>query len=230
MRGLLIAFDGLDSSGKATQVLELEKRLEHLGYRVRHFETPDYTTPSGVELKARLQGSLGEWSTTPWDVKMRYFSRNRAEHKEEVLAALAAGDMVVYDRYVGSSLAFITAEALNTQEIDLYRQEVHETIRREEYVTNGMPEENVAIFLDVPPDIASVLLDRRKNAQGDADEYSDHIALQQRLYKEYDELIRDKPELWLRIKCTQGSELLSIDAVSELVWEGLIRKFPALRK
>jgi dTMP kinase len=230
MRGLLIAFDGLDSSGKATQVRELENRLEHAGHRVHHFETPDYSTPSGQELKLRLQGALGDWQTTPWDVKMRYFSRNRAEHKEEVLAALANGDMVVYDRYVQSSLAFITAEALAAQEIDLYRSQVHETIRREEYMTNGMPEENVAIYLDVPPAVSAVLLKKRKDFRGDSDEYSDRLHVQERLYKEYDELITASPERWLRISCTQGSELLPIAAVSELVWEGLMHRFPALKK
>lgn len=229
MKGLLIAFDGLDSSGKATQVRELGKRLEHVGHRVHYFQTPDYTTPSGQKLKLRLQGKLGDWAATGWEEKMRYFSANRAEHKEEVEAALAAGRVVLYDRYVQSSVAFITVEALLPQETDLFRDKIQETVRYEEYTRHGMPRENLSIFLDVPPRVATTLLAERKNQRSDADEYSDLISLQERLYNEYDQLTKTRPEVWLRVACTAGTELLPIDAVSELVWEGLLHNFPALR-
>jgi dTMP kinase len=230
MKGLLIAFDGLDSTGKATQVRELGKRLEHNGHRVHHWQTPDYTTPSGQQLKLRLQGKLGDWHATPWEEKMRYFSANRAEHKDEVLAALAAGDIVIYDRYVQSSVAFMTVEAGLVQEMDLLRQKVQAAVRHDEYDTHGMPHEHVSIFLDVPPAVAVALLNKRKDQHQEDDEYTDHISVQERLYNEYDLMMAAEPARWLRIACTEGSELLPIAAVSELVWEGLIRRFPALQK
>lgn len=228
MRGLLLAFDGLDSSGKATQVRQLIARLELTHHRVHHFQTPDYTTPSGQELQLRLQGKMGDWHATPWEEKMRYFAANRAEHKEEVVAALNAGDVVVYDRYVPSSFAFMTIEALSPQETELYRKSVYDAVAKEEYVRRGMPKENVSIFLDVPPPRAVTLLAQRKAAGQHADEYTDHIQVQERLYNEYDVMIHEMPENFLRIACVEGSELLSIEAVSELVWEGLKARFPGL--
>jgi dTMP kinase len=238
MSGLLISFDGLDSTGKATQVRQLIARLELNRHRVHHWQSPDYTTRSGQELKLRLQDKLGNWRTTPWETKMRYFAANRAEHKDEVLAALRAGDIVVYDRYVQSSLAFIACEALvpppaeraglAAENTDRFRSQVHETVNLEEYTKNGMPQANVSIFLDVPPRVAATLLTRRKENLRDQDEYTDHLAIQERLYNEYDQLINAQPQHWLRVKCVEGSELLPVEAVSELVWKGLQARFPEL--
>lgn len=230
MRGILIAFDGLDSTGKATQVRQLVNRLQLIGHTVRSWQTPDYTTTSGRELKLRLQGKLGDWSATSWEEKMHLFAANRAEHKDEVVSALSAGHIVVYDRYVASSLAFITTEALPPQEADLYRDKVYQAIRSEEYIKHGMPHENISIFLDVPPSIAGSLLSTRKKQHNHTTEYTDHITVQERLYNEYDFMIAEHPERWLRIKCLEGTELLNIEAVSELVWEGLAQRFVGFRQ
>lgn len=227
-KGLLIAFDGLDSSGKATQVRELVRRLSNHGHRVHQFQTPDYDTPSGRELQLRLQGKMGDWQSTRWEEKMKYFADNRTEHKAEVMAALHAGDIVVYDRYVVSSLAFITIEALVPQETDLYRAKVHATVKREEYVKNGMPKEHVSVFLDVPPAIALNLLEERKMTQQQADEYTDHLVVQQRLYNEYDYMATQDPRHFLRVRCVEGPQLLSIADVAEYVWAGLHERFVEL--
>lgn len=229
-KGLLISFDGLDSTGKATQTKKFLERLRAQGTKVLELSTPDYTTPLGQELKLRLQGKLGNWKNTPWQEKLRYFAHNRAEHKEEVIAALERGDIVVYDRYVPSSLAFITVEALPPQEADLFRKEIHQAIEREEYEIHKMPKEDVSVFLDVPPDIANKLLDYRKKHNQDEDEYTDHLHIQERLYNEYDVMCDEQPNRFCRIHCRDDGHILGIDEISELVWQSLIRRFPGLEK
>lgn len=226
-KGLLISFDGLDSTGKATQTKKCVERLRAHGLRVLEMATPDYTTPLGQELKMRLQNKIGNWQQTPWQEKLRYFAHNRAEHREEVIAALQHGDIVVYDRYIPSSLAFITVEALPAQEADLFRKDVHRAIEREEYEIHKMPKEDVSIFLDVPPDIANKLLDYRKKHNQDEDEYTDHLHVQERLYNEYDIMCHEQPSRFCRIHCRDNGNMLSIDEISELVWQSLIRRFPS---
>ena len=227
-RGLLISFDGVDSSGKETQAKALVDRLRYQGYTVRQFVTPDYSTPSGRDLKLRLQGKKGDWASTSWEEKMRYFANNRAEHKEEVLDALDTGEMVVYDRYVPSSLAFVAIEALLAQEVSIWREDVYNAVRDYEYGQHKMPREDVSIFLDVPPKVSAELLEKRKEKLQDEDEYTDHLHVQERLYNEYLELLKAMPERFLRIPCLDGNELLPITATQELVWEGLTARFPEL--
>lgn len=228
--GLLISFDGLDSSGKATQTRHLANRLRYIGHSVQKFATPDYSTSSGQELKARLQNKIGNWQQTSWDEKMRLFARNRAEHREEVVAALDRGEIVIYDRYVPSSLAFITVEALVPQETELRRPEIHRVVTQYEYQHHAMPKEACSIFLDVPALTAVTLLENRKAEQGHENEYTDHLHVQERLYNEYDFLCTSDPAHYLHIQCLEGDELLSVDDTAELVWTNLIAKFPNLTR
>lgn len=216
-KGVLVSFDGLDSSGKATQVRLFCERLKASGREVLKLETPDYTTPSGQDLKMRLQGKVGDWHNTSWQEKLGYFATNRAEHKEEVLNTLTAGGVVVYDRYVPSSLIFMEVEAGSDED----RKDVHETVESVEYGDNGMPHEVVSIFLDVPPAIALKLLGGRKQQRGDEDEYTDTLEVQQRMYDAYVRVCNEQPQRMKRIICIENGALLSPEAIAETIWHTL---------
>ncbi|PIT97991.1 MAG: hypothetical protein COT71_03110 [Candidatus Andersenbacteria bacterium CG10_big_fil_rev_8_21_14_0_10_54_11] len=227
MKGLLISFDGLDASGKATQTRLLIERLRSQNLTVHTFGTPDYTTPTGQELRAYLQGKLDDWSAMPWQKKMRLFADNRAEHRQEVVAALAAGEIVVYDRYVPSSLTFITVEAKH-QEAYRSRQEIHAEVRQAEYHANNMPQEDISIFLDVPPRLALTLLGDRKKQQQEPEEYTDQLAVQEELYREYEHLISTGPNRYTRVMCVDQESLLPPEVIAGRVWQMLTNRFPQL--
>src|SRR3990167_1259508 len=102
---MLISFDGLDSSGKATQARLLTEHLTSKKIATAMFRSPDYETVSGKELKLRLQNKLGNWQQTPWSEKMGYFAANRLEHRDEVVAMVSRNALVVYGRYGPSRVA-----------------------------------------------------------------------------------------------------------------------------
>lgn len=222
-RGILISFDGLDSSGKATQARKLYEKLAQEGFEAKYFSTPDYTTASGQELKLRLQNKLGDWNSTSWKEKMSYFADNRAEHKEEVMTALDRGEVVIYDRYVPSSIAFMTVEA--RQEGNASRQLVREEVEKTEYTAGGMPKEDISFFLDVPPKLSDALLQGRKKHRADQDEYTDHLHVQEALYDEYMGLCREEPERFVRVECADGDKLKSIEEISGQIWNYLRKRF-----
>lgn len=226
---MLISFDGIDSSGKATQARHLADRLRAHGRAVHELQTPDYRTPSGQELKKWLQRKNGDWHNLSWQEKMKLFAKNRAEKREVLEAALSSGEIIVYDRYVPSSLAFMTVEGTRPQEADLKRAEIHAAVEKLEYAENRMPREDVSIFLDVPPRVAEGLLEKRKHILQAEDEYTDHVHVMERLYNEYDVMHHADPKRYLRLKVTAGPELLGIDDVTELVWESLTARFPHLK-
>lgn len=230
MQGLLLSFDGVDSSGKATQTRLLADRLRLSGHQVSSFQTPDYNTTSGRELKLRLQNKLGNWESTPWQDKLGYFAANRTEHRQEVCDALASGQVVIYDRYVPSSVAFVTVEALVQTELYARRHEIQRQVEDVEYTQNNMPREHLSIFLDVPPRASVILLEQRKEKLQDKDEYTDHISVQERLYAEYDFLCSSDPGRFMRVQCVKDLQLLDVATVSELIWEGLLSRFPVLAK
>ena len=79
-RGLLVAFEGLDQSGKQTQAELLRDRLGAAGRRVRLLAFPDRATPIGQEIEHALRGAR---DYTP-DVMQLLYVANRYEWKPEI--------------------------------------------------------------------------------------------------------------------------------------------------
>ena len=109
MSGVLIAFEGLDQSGKETQARMLAARLTAAGGQVRIVSFPDYATPIGTELHRALHG---EREYGP-DVIQMLMIANRYEWKPAILQALSEGWIVVADRYLASSVAYGEAQGLD---------------------------------------------------------------------------------------------------------------------
>ena len=114
---MLIAFEGLDQSGKETQTRQLRARLEQEGWKVRSVSFPDYETPIGRELAQALQGQR---EFTP-DVMQLLYVANRFEYRPRLESWLAAGDIVLCDRYLASSVAYGEAHGLDAGELDAAR-------------------------------------------------------------------------------------------------------------
>ncbi len=109
MAGSLIAFEGLDQSGKETQARMLAARLTAAGRQVTIVSFPDYATPIGTELHRALHG---EREYGP-DVIQMLMIANRYEWKPAILRAQAEGRIVVADRYLASSVAYGEAQGLD---------------------------------------------------------------------------------------------------------------------
>lgn len=229
-QGLLISFDGTDSSGKATQARLLAERLKSKGVTVSQFFSPDYDTPSGQKLKSLFQGIDRSWSELSFDEQNDLFAENRAEHRDEVQGLLSQGGIAIYDRYVPSSLAHRVVDALEPKDVDQERIKIREIVANREYEGNEMPHEDISIFLDVPPKVAHGLLEGRKTENKDANEMTDSIALQQRIYNEYQWMCANHGDKYIRIECMQGSKLLAPEQIAKQVWHLLQEKFPQLAK
>src|SRR5712671_4519994 len=106
---MLIAFEGLDQSGKETQAQQLRERLREAGRRVRLMSFPDYGTSIGEEIARALQG---ERDYGP-DVMQLLYVANRYERKDELLRLLEGGVTIVCDRYVASSVAYGEAQGID---------------------------------------------------------------------------------------------------------------------
>ncbi len=161
MAGHLIAFEGLDQSGKQTQAERLRDRLTALGLRVRLASFPDYTTHIGAELGRALAGER-DYSA---EVMQLLYVANRYEWKSELQRALDDGWFIVCDRYLASSVAYGEAFGLDAgwlMEIQRF-----------------LPPPSLTIMLDIAPQTAVT----RKSA--DRDRYERDLALQLRVRKSY---------------------------------------------
>ena len=99
---MFVSFEGLDGSGKTTQVERLRARLEADGRTVVTAREPG-ATPLGEEIRALV---LHGHEMTPWAEALLYAAA-RAELVAEVVApALDRGEDVILDRYLDSSVAY----------------------------------------------------------------------------------------------------------------------------
>lgn len=103
MRGKLISFEGIDSSGKSTQVKRLTTRLEKAGKSVLTFREPGDTT---VSEKIRDLVLHTDVAITPMAELLLYEASRAQLVTEKIIPALEAGRVVIVDRFFDSTTAY----------------------------------------------------------------------------------------------------------------------------
>ena len=104
-KGLFITFEGTEGGGKSTQVTLLAEHLRNLGYTVRTLREPG-GTPIGEEIRHTLKHSQASHAMTP-EAELLLMNASRAQLVREVIRpALAAGEIVICDRFYDSTVAY----------------------------------------------------------------------------------------------------------------------------
>ena len=105
MKGLFITFEGTEGSGKSTHIQLLAEKLRTLGRNVRVLREPG-GTPIGEEIRHTLKHSQQNHAMTP-EAELLLMNASRAQLVREVIRpALAAGEVVLCDRFYDSTTAY----------------------------------------------------------------------------------------------------------------------------
>lgn len=111
-KGLFIVIEGIDGTGKSTQARRLGEWFLSQGREVVVSREPT-DGPWGAKLRA----SAATGRLSPED-ELQYFLRDRRQHVEEEIApSLAAGKVVILDRYYFSSMAYQGSRGFDPVEI-----------------------------------------------------------------------------------------------------------------
>jgi dTMP kinase len=137
MTGSLIAFEGLDQSGKQTQAELLRDHLTAQGRVCQLLSFPDYATPIGGEISRALHGERDY----PPDVLQLLYVANRGEKRAQIEAWIADGVVVICDRYVASSIAYGEAHGLDAPWLA--------------EIQRFLPAPHLTILLDIAPETAA---------------------------------------------------------------------------
>lgn len=175
--GFFVSLEGIDGSGKTTLAALLSRWLEARGCSV-------LTTrePGGTVLGARLRELLleSQLSIVPL-AEIFLMAADRAQHVAEVIhPALAAGKVVISDRYMDSTLVY--QGYAGGVPIDVVR-------RINDDATGGLVPD-VTFLLDVTPEEAS-----RRKASRSKDRYEGRgMEFQRRVYEGFRRLAREEPQ------------------------------------
>src|SRR5258706_1573159 len=187
MAGQLIAFEGLDQSGKQTQAEHLRDRLKEHGRKSRLVSFPDYGTSIGEEIARALQG---ERDYAP-DVMQLLYVANRYERKGDIERWLDGGLLLVCDRYMASSVAYGEAQGVDPAwlvEIQKY-----------------LPPADLTFLLDIAPETAA----RRKTT--DRDKYERDLEMLSRVRESYQ---RQASDGWVVLDAERRPDAIAADIVS----------------
>lgn len=187
---MLVAVEGLDQSGKATQAQDLRDRLRASGYKSRVVSFPDYGTFLGEEIARSLQG---ERDYGPETMQLLYVA-NRFERKADIERWHAAGLIVLFDRYVASGIAYGEAQGLDPGWLTTLQV--------------SLPQPELTILLDIGPETAAA----RKTVG--RDRYESDIALLTRVRQSY--LRQAEQPDWVRIDAEQAPDLVAAEMAAAI--------------
>jgi dTMP kinase len=211
-KGLFITFEGTEGSGKSTQVELLVNRLRALGHPVRTMREPG-GTPIGEEIRHTLKHSRANDAMTN-EGELLLMNACRAQLVREVIRpALAAGEIVVSDRYYDSSTAY---QGYGRQ-IDL------EKVKTVIELAVGDTRPDLTLFLHVPPEVS---LERLRSRQENLPFVRDRIEEADRKFFDrvahgFDAIAAGEPR---RIKTINGAQ--PVEAVAAEIWRIVQSRLP----
>ena len=205
-RGLFITFEGLDGSGKTTQMRLLAERLERAGRRVKLTVEPG-GTPIGERIRSILLDRSGA-PLTPEAELLLYFA-SRAQNVEEViLPALERCEIVLSDRFTDSTVVYQ----------GFGRGLGEEPVRAVERVACRGLRPDLTIYLEIDPDSSLERARARNESAGARETRMDEqpADFYRRVSEGYRTLAEREPE---RFRLIDGRR--PPDQVAEDVWRAV---------
>jgi dTMP kinase len=216
---MFITLEGGEGTGKTTQALRLVDRLRAEGYPVRGTREPGGTPLAGTirplllhpdeSLAALVSAGLaaGDEHAEPMlpITEVLLLSAARAQHVARIREWLAAGEIVVCDRYADATRAYQgAARGVDERSIDM----------AEQLATGGLRPDLTLLF-DLPVAEGQRRRQSARDTGGDWDRIDrETLAFHERVHQAYLRLAAAEPERWVVLDAT-----LPPDELAERVWE-----------
>ncbi|MBQ9414656.1 MAG: thymidylate kinase [Clostridia bacterium] len=211
--GKLIVLDGLDGSGKSTQLDAVDAWLTSCGIAHRRISFPDYDQPSSTLVRQYLAGDFGGTpnAVNAYAASSFYAVDRYASFKQFWQAAYENGELIVAARYVSSNAIHQMAK-LPESEWDSYLDWLSDY----EYRLLGLPVPDCVFFLDMPPEVSQKLMTGRY----EGDESKKDIHERDRVYLQTcrrSALYAAAHDGWYVVSCAKGDDPRPIaDITAEL--------------
>jgi len=219
---MLIVIEGIDGAGKNTQTRLLRERMEEAGRTTTSFSFPQYgQNPFSLAIARYLNGEFGGVNDVAPEMAAMLYAGDRFATRDALVAACAAHDLVICDRYVSSNLAHQAAKLPEER-----WPEFMEWLLDIEYKIFNMPKPELTLFLDVPPDTSQNLVmrkDKRDYTELRADIHEANAGYLERTRQAFSYLARNNVGgAWYSLQCTDGGgNMRSIEDIASELWQVL---------
>jgi dTMP kinase len=195
--GKFIVLEGIDGSGKHTQLEALSLAFSRRGIAFSQVSFPNYGGFFGKLVARYLNGEFGSLAAVDPHFSALLYAGDRLESKPLIETTLASGRMLLADRYVGSNLAHQGARVPREK-----RDEFLAWLKQVEYGVYALPAEDLVVYLRVPVPRARQLVGQkaaRNYTKLRHDLHEADAAHLEAAAEVYDQLAR-QPN-WLKIDC-----------------------------
>lgn len=145
-RGKFIVIEGIDGSGKRTQIELLVRALAGRGVATSQVAFPDYGGFFGKLVGQFLNGEFGALATVDPHFSAMLYAGDRFQAAPGIRKDLEAGRIVLADRYIASNLAHQGSRVAREK-----REEFLAWLKKLEYEIYALPAEDLVVYLRVNP-------------------------------------------------------------------------------
>lgn len=213
-----IVIEGGDGAGKGTQAKLLVEKLSKEA-KVSFFDFPQYEKTLAGKLVGRyLKGEFGDpLLLSPYIVSVPY-ALDRVAAKEELNRALEEG-IVICNRYTPSNIGHQASKLPENK-----REEFISWLEQLEYGELKIPKPTLVIYLYVPVEISSRLVDKKEarayiggeSTKGAKDGHEKDSEYQQKSIDVYTKMSKERSD-WKLVSCVEDDRLLSIEEIHEKI-------------
>ena len=208
--GKLIVIEGIDGSGKLTQLHLLLDYLDRNKIKHSSFDFPQYKKTFFGDFAGRfLKGEFGHFSRiNPYLASFPY-AADRWQVKEKLWQAIDRDEFVICNRYTPSSIY----QAVKVKPIE--RQKFLDWVETLEYEVFGIPRPNLVIFLYVPLTFAQTLIAKKTK-----DQYEKNFSYLKKVENMYLDTVKINKN-WVKIDCIENNKIISPEIIHRRILDKL---------
>lgn len=205
----LIIIEGLDGSGKSTQVTLLQKYFDEHGIAYKKIKLPDYDSPSSTLVNMYLGGEFGKSAddVNAYAAGAFYAVDRFASYKLNWGKDYENGTVILADRYATSNSIY-QMEKISEDKWNEYLEWSADF----EYEKIGIPKPDAVIYLDMPVDISQKLMTNRYNGdEAKKDVHEVDVEFLKKCRKSA--LYAAEKQGWKIVSCSDGQNPLPIEEI-----------------
>lgn len=218
-KGLFIAIEGTDGTGKATQAALLGKYFRKIGKKVKVISFPRYGKSSAKLVEEYLNGKFGKSNqVNPYQGSM-FYAIDRYAASAEIKSYLAQGYVVITNRYTFSNAAHQGGKIIN----QTLRKKYWQWLLDLEFIKLDIPEPDLTMLLYIPHEIGQQLIAKKKPRsyikKGSKDIHEKdlrHLNQAERAYLQLSKLYG-----LVKVDCMRGETLLTPQEISDRIIQKL---------